>query len=97
MWSDLRAQLWLPGTEFLDAETKRQKWPFKRVNACRDENLGNELAGNPRRNALFGVASETRGLQGLDGGVRSHMRTSLPCFDPVFPRSTLFLGEKWPI
>src|SRR5712672_3065666 len=35
------------------------------------------VAGNPRRNALFGVALETLGLQGLYGGVRSQMRTGL--------------------
>jgi hypothetical protein len=35
------------------------------------------VAGNARRKALFGVVSETRGLQGLDGGVRSHIRTGL--------------------
>jgi hypothetical protein len=27
-----------PGTEFLDAETRRQKWSFKRANARRDQN-----------------------------------------------------------
>src|SRR4051812_14711288 len=31
------AQPRLPGTEFLDAETKRQKSSFKRANACRDQ------------------------------------------------------------
>jgi hypothetical protein len=35
------------------------------------------VVGNPRRNALFGAVPETRGLQGLDGGVRSRMRTRL--------------------
>ena len=30
------------GTEFLDAETKRQKWPFKRDNARRDQKPGIE-------------------------------------------------------
>src|SRR6476620_5574757 len=35
------------------------------------------MAANPGKNALFGVVPETRGLQGLDGGVRSHMRTGL--------------------
>ncbi len=31
-----------PGTEFLDAETKRQKSSFKRANARRDQNPGTE-------------------------------------------------------
>jgi hypothetical protein len=35
------------------------------------------VAGNPRRNALFDVVPETRGLRRLDGGVRSRMRTRL--------------------
>ena len=35
------------------------------------------MVGNPRRNALFGAVPETRGLQGLDGGVRSQIRTGL--------------------
>ena len=39
MRSKLRAQPQLPGTEFLDAETKRQKSSFKRANARKDENL----------------------------------------------------------
>jgi hypothetical protein len=34
----LRAQSRPPGTEFLDAETGRQKWSFKRANARRDQN-----------------------------------------------------------
>src|ERR1700682_6420984 len=33
----LRAQARLPGTEFLDAETKRQKSPIKSANARRDQ------------------------------------------------------------
>jgi len=31
-----------PGTEFLDAETKRQKSSSKTANACGDQNPGNE-------------------------------------------------------
>jgi hypothetical protein len=38
----LRAQPQSPGTEFLDAETKRQKSSFNRANACRDQNPENE-------------------------------------------------------
>ncbi len=38
----LRAQPRPPGTEFLDAETKRQKPSFERANADRDQNPGNE-------------------------------------------------------
>jgi hypothetical protein len=29
-----------------------------------------------------------------NGGVRSHMRTGLPCFHPVFPCSTLLRSKK---
>src|SRR6476659_8552302 len=38
----LRAQPRPPGTEFLDAETGRQKSPQRRLNACRDQNPRNE-------------------------------------------------------
>src|SRR5712675_2138683 len=38
----LRAQPRPPGTEFIDAETARQKSPPKRVSAHRDQNPGNE-------------------------------------------------------
>ena len=55
------------------------------------------MAGNPGKNALFGVVPETRGLQGLDGGVRSHLRTGLDLKFPAkgrfagnFPRNTRF-------
>jgi hypothetical protein len=36
------------------------------------------VAENPRRNNLFGVVSETCGLQGLDGG-----RTRARTWDPM--------------
>ena len=42
------------------------------------------MVGNPRRNALFGAVPETRGLQGLDGGVRSQMRTGLQLAIPWY-------------
>src|SRR6266550_9286270 len=43
---------------------------------------GKQVAGNPRRSALFGVDSGKGGLRRLDGGVRSQMRTGL---DPELP------------
>jgi hypothetical protein len=39
---ELRAQARPPGTEFLDAETGRQKSPLRRANAHRDKDLRNE-------------------------------------------------------
>src|SRR5450755_895715 len=51
----LRAQSRLRGTEFLDAETKRQKSPLKCANACRDQSPGSKWPEIPRRSALFGV------------------------------------------
>ena len=39
---ELRAQARPPGTEFLDAETGRQKPPLKRTNTHRDQNPGIE-------------------------------------------------------
>src|SRR6266478_9592039 len=47
---------------------------------------------NPRRNGLFSIGDGFRGSGRLDGGVRSQIRTGLPCFHPVFPCSTLFHG-----
>jgi len=38
----LRARPQPPGTEFLDAETKRQKSPLKSANTRRDQNPGTE-------------------------------------------------------
>jgi hypothetical protein len=64
----LRAQSRPPGTEFLDAETRGQKWSFKRANARRDQKPRIEWPEIPAENALFGVLSETFGLQGLGGG-----------------------------
>src|SRR5712664_2050862 len=37
----------------------------------------NDTGENPRRNGLFGADPEICGLEGLDGGVRSPMRTGL--------------------
>src|SRR6266478_4986441 len=51
------------------------------------------VARNARRKALFDLVLETCGLRRLDGGVRSHMRTRLPCFHPVFPCSTAKRGQ----
>ena len=45
----LRAQSRLPGTEFLDAETKRQKSPLKCANAYRDQNPGSEWPEIPAK------------------------------------------------
>ena len=39
-------------------------------------------AGNPRRNALFGLVLKTCSLRRLDGGVRSQIRTRLPVIWP---------------
>jgi hypothetical protein len=46
------------------------------------------VAGNPRRNALFGVVSETPGLRRLDGGGSSQIRTGLSVFFPVIRELT---------
>jgi hypothetical protein len=40
-------------------------------------------AKNPRRNGLFPIDDDSGGLSGLDGGVRSLMRTGLHCKFPV--------------
>jgi hypothetical protein len=46
---ELRAQAQPPGTEFLDAETERQKSPLKRANARRDENPGSKWPKIPAK------------------------------------------------
>ena len=48
------------------------------------------MAGNPRRNALFGVVSETCGLRRLDGGGSSQIRTGL---NQQFPANREFYWE----
>src|SRR6267378_1143736 len=50
---------------------------------------GKQVAGNPRRSALFGVDCGKGGLRRLDGGVRSHIRTGL---GPELPDNCLFTG-----
>ena len=57
---------------------------------------GNCVAGNPRRNALFDIVPETRGLRRLDGGVRSHTRTGLSQPTPVIPCYLHFFRDKDP-
>ena|SRR6266851_774169 len=49
----------------------------------------NDTGENPHRNGLFGADPEICGLEGLDGGVRSQMRTGL---DPELPDKCLFTG-----
>src|SRR6266849_9846430 len=63
----LRAQAQPPGTEVSDAETGRPK-SLQNARTLAETKI-RELSGRkPRGNALFGVAPETHGLQGLDGG-----------------------------
>jgi len=49
----------------------------------------NDTGENPHRNGLFGAGPEICGLEGLDGGVRSHIRTGL---EPESPDNCLFTG-----
>jgi hypothetical protein len=69
----LRAQSRLPGTEFLDAETKRQKSPLKRANAYRDQNPGSEWRKSPQSvqklDQPIGVAVALLGEQGAGKGI----------------------------
>jgi hypothetical protein len=43
-----------PGTEFLDAETGRQKSPLKRITVRRDQNLGNGWPKVPAETPYLG-------------------------------------------
>ncbi len=47
-------------------------------------------AGNPRRNALFGVVSEMCGLRRLDGG-----RTRARTWDPLIKSLVLVMLSQW--
>jgi len=49
----LRAQHGSPGTEFLDAETERQKPPPKGTNARRDKNRGIEWQKSPQKRPIW--------------------------------------------
>ena len=49
----------------------------------------NNTGENPHRNGLFGAGPEICGLEGLDGGVRSQIRTGL---DLKLPDKWLFTG-----
>jgi hypothetical protein len=59
--SELRAQVRsnyvlkprLPGTEFFDAETERQKSPLKRANVNRDQNPGREGRKSPQKRPIW--------------------------------------------
>ena len=44
------------------------------------------MAGKPRGNALFSAVPETCGLQRLDGGVRSQLRTGLSLISGLLQR-----------
>ena len=76
----------LLGTEFLDAETRRQKSSPKGKTPAETKS-GKQVAGNPRRSALFGVDWGKGGLRRLDGG-----RTRARTWDPMI-KSQLLLGR----
>src|SRR6267378_5045249 len=69
---------WLLGTEFLDAETGRQKSSRKRANACRDQSPGSKWPEIP---AEARVDWGKGGLRRLDGG-----RTRARTWDPMIKR-----------
>src|ERR1700738_5448883 len=60
----LRAQSRPPGTEFLDAETRRQKRSFKRANARRDQKPRIEWPEIPAETPLSSVVSESSVCKG---------------------------------
>ena len=73
----IRACARLPGTEFLDAETKRQKWLFNSADGCRDQNPGNEWPKTPAKTPRLGSCQKPSvyedwmvGAPGLEPGTR---------------------------
>jgi hypothetical protein len=54
----------------------------------------NDTGENPHRNGLSGVGVGICGLEGLDGGVRSHTRTGLGSHPLLFPVICIFSGKE---
>ena len=61
----------------MDAETGGRRSALETAYVRRDRKSGDDTAEIPRRNGLFAVADETRGLGGLGGG-RDRDRTCDP-------------------
>src|SRR5712664_4271989 len=53
----------LPGTEFFDAETGRQKSSRKRANACRDQSLGSKWPEIPAEAPYLASTADAPGLE----------------------------------
>jgi hypothetical protein len=80
----LRAQPQPPGTEFLDAETKRQKSSFKRANARRDENSRVEWPEIPAGTLYLASYRKRAVCKGWVVEVVGHkLVTHHPVFEPV--------------
>ena len=81
----LHAQGWPPGTEFLDAETGRQKSPPKCVNARKDQNPGCEWPEIPAERPYL-ASYRKRAVCG-DWMVVCTVR-----YEPVSSRQSLIMG-----
>ena len=80
----LRAQSRPPGTEFLDAETRRQKSPLKRANAHRDQNPRNEWPEIPAETPYLASSPKCAVCEGwVVGAVGLELETHHPVIEPV--------------
>ncbi len=66
-----------PGTGFLDAETGPPKSPPETTGARRDQKKPKPIAQIPAQTAYLNSTGNYPGSEGLDGGVRSQIRTGL--------------------
>ena len=73
------------GTEVWDPETGRQKSPLRRLETCRDQNLGNERSQIPAESARKSAIWKMPGSRGLDGG-----RTRARTWDPLIKSQLLY-------
>jgi len=76
-----------PGTEFLDAETKRQKSLFKRANAPRDQTPGTEWPEIPTE-TRYSASCRKRAVCG------DWMVVGAVICEPVSTRNSLLTGKN---
>src|SRR5258705_4526087 len=74
------------GNGFFGCRDKAPKTITKKGECLQRPKSGKQVAGNPRRTALFGVDCGKGGLRRLDGGVRSQLRTGLSLISGLLQR-----------
>src|SRR5712664_2199839 len=86
------------GNGFFGCRDKAPKIITKKGECLQRPKSGKQVAGNPRRSALFGVDCGKGGLRRLDGGARSQLRTGLRLISGllqrIFANSCLLLKNE---